>query len=72
MSFQALDRKGVIGKGALLLNTIKKLMKWTSRVIDMPKLKKNKREVGLKNVSAERLFINVHTFVARSIDAKPR
>lgn len=63
--------KPLIGKGVLLLNTIKKLMKWTSRVIDMPKLKK-KREVGLKNVFTERLFINVHTFVARSIDAKPR
>lgn len=38
----------------------------------MSKLKK-KREVGLvKNVFTERLFINVHTFVARSIDAKPR
>lgn len=47
-------------------------MKWTSRVIDMPKLKKKKREVGLRNVFTERLFINVHIFVARSIDAKPR
>jgi len=62
MSFQALDRKGSLTS---------KYNKKTSRVIDMPKLKK-KREVGLRNVFTERLFINVHIFVARSIDAKPR